>query len=57
MIFDRHANLKYRYGNRTFWARGYYVSTVGRDEETIRQYIQQQEKEDQRLETLALFKE
>ena len=40
-----------------FWARGYYVSTVGRDEETIRQYIQQQEKEDQRLEALTLFKE
>jgi putative transposase len=40
-----------------FWARGYYVSTVGRDEETIRNYIQQQEKEDQRLEQLTLFKE
>lgn len=40
-----------------FWARGYFVSTVGRDEETIRQYIQQQEKEDQRLEQLTLFKE
>lgn len=40
-----------------FWARGYYVSTVGRDEELIRRYIQQQEKEDQRLERLTLFKE
>jgi len=40
-----------------FWARGYFVSTVGRDEETIRQYIQQQEKEDRRLEQLTLFKE
>lgn len=40
-----------------FWARGYFVSTVGRDEETIRQYIQRQGKEDQRLEQLSLFKE
>lgn len=36
MIFDRHANLKYKYGNRTFWARGYYVDTVGRNKEKIR---------------------
>jgi len=40
-----------------FWARGYFVSTVGRDEETIRQYIQRQDKEDQQLEQLSLFKE
>ena len=40
-----------------FWARGYFVSTVGRDEETIRQYIQKRDKEDQRLEQLSLFKE
>lgn len=40
-----------------FWARGYFVSTVGRDEETIRQYIQKQDKEDQRLEQLSLFKD
>ena len=45
------------YTGQSFWARGYYVSTVGRDEETIRKYIQQQEKEDQRLEQLELFKE
>jgi len=45
------------YTGQRFWARGYYVSTVGRDEEKIRNYIQQQEKEDQRLEQLELFKE
>ena len=42
---------------QSFWARGYYVPTVGRDEETIKKYIQQQEKEDQRLEQMSLFKE
>ena len=36
MIFDRHANLKYKYGNRHFWARGYYVDTVGRNKEAIK---------------------
>ena len=47
MIFDRHANLKYKYGNRHFWARGYYVTTVGNvNEETIRQYIKEQEEND-----------
>ena len=46
MIFDKHANLKYRFGNRKFWAEGYYVSTVGLNEATIRKYIQQQEKQD-----------
>ena len=47
MIFDRHANLKYKYGNRHFWARGYYVSTVGNvNEETVRKYIQEQEEND-----------
>ena len=42
MIFDKHANLKYKYGNRQFWAEGYYVSTVGLNEATIRKYIQEQ---------------
>ena len=46
MIFDKHAKLKYRFGNRKFWAEGYYVSTVGLNEATIRKYIQQQEKQD-----------
>ena len=46
MIFDRHANLKYRYGNRKFWCTGYYVSTVGRNEKQIKEYIQNQLQED-----------
>ena len=46
MIFDRHANLKYKFGNRHFWAEGYYVSTVGLNEATIKKYIQEQEKQD-----------
>ena len=39
MIFDRHANLKYKYGNRHFWCRGYYVDTVGKNEKKIAEYI------------------
>jgi len=46
MIFDKHANLKYKFGNRHFWAEGYYVSTVGLNEATIKKYIQEQEKQD-----------
>ena len=46
MIFDKHADLKYKYGNRHFWAKGYYVSTVGLNKATIRKYIQEQETED-----------
>ena len=46
MIFDKHANLKYKFGNRKFWAEGYYVSTVGLNEATIKKYIQQLEKHD-----------
>ena len=46
MIFDRHANLKYKYGNRHFWCRGYYVSTVGRNKKAIQEYIQNQLQED-----------
>ena len=46
MIFDRHGNLKYKFGNRHFWAEGYYVSTVGMNEATIKKYIQEQEKQD-----------
>lgn len=48
---------KQNFTGQSFWARGYYVSTVGRDEETIKRYIQQQDKEDQRLDQLSLFKE
>ena len=42
MIFDRHANLKYKYGRRNFWARGYFVDTVGRNEKAIKEYIKNQ---------------
>ena len=46
MIFEYRANLKYKFGNRHFWADGYYVSTVGLNEETIKKYIRDQEKDD-----------
>ena len=46
MIFDRHANMKYRYGNRHFWCRGYYVDTVGRNKKAIAEYIRNQLQED-----------
>ena len=46
MIFENHANLKYKYGQRTFWSRGYYVSTVGLNKNTIKKYIREQEDED-----------
>jgi putative transposase len=54
MIFERHANLKYRYGNRHFWCEGYYVSTVGLNEETIRKYIEEQEQRDQAMDRLSV---
>ena len=54
MIFDRHANLKYKYGNRHFWARGYYVDTVGRNKEAIKKYIQNQLKEDLEYDQMSL---
>ena len=56
MIFDRHANLKYKYGNRHFWCRGYYVNTAGADTRAITAYIQNQLTADQMLEQLT-FKE
>ena len=46
MIFEKFANLKYKYGNRHFWCRGYYVSTVGRNRQTIEAYIRNQLQED-----------
>ena len=46
MIFDRHANLKYKYGSRHFWCRGYYVDTVGRNKRVIEEYIKNQLEED-----------
>lgn len=54
MIFDKHANLKYRFGNRHFGAEGYYVSTVGLNEATIKKYIQDQEKHDIALDKLSV---
>ena len=56
MIFDKHANLKYKYGNRHFWCRGYYVDTVGRYEGSIKEYIRNQLQEDIAQDTLN-FKE
>lgn len=56
MIFDRHANLKYKYGNRHFWCRGYYVDTVGRNKERIAEYIRHQLDEDIMADQLS-FKE
>ena len=54
MIFDRFANLKYRYGNRHFWCRGYYVDTVGRNKNAIAKYIQKQLQEDQIAEQISI---
>ena len=53
MIFDMHSNLKYKYGNRKFWAEGYYVSTVGLNESTIRKYIREQESHDIAIDKLT----
>jgi putative transposase len=53
MIFERHANLKYKYGNRNFWAKGFFVSTVGLDTEKVKQYIRDQEKEDMMQDSLS----
>ena len=52
MMFEKHANLKYKFGNRHFWAEGYYVSTVGLNTATIQKYIREQEKEDQIMDKL-----
>ena len=54
MIFDRHANLKYKYGNRHFWARGYFVDTVGRNKKAIKAYIQNQLQEDQIADQISI---
>ena len=54
MLFDKHANLKYKFGNRHFCAEGYYVSTVGLNESTIKKYIQEQEKADIALDKLSV---
>ena len=54
MMFDKHANLKYKYGNRHFWAEGYYVSTVELNEETIKKYIKEQDKKDITMDKLSV---
>ena len=54
MIFDRHANLKYKYGNRHFWAEGYYVSTVGLNDQTVAKYIREQEQHDIAMDKLSV---
>jgi putative transposase len=53
MIFDRHSNLKYKFGNRHFWAEGYYVSTVGFNEATVAKYIREQDKHDQMMDKIS----
>ena len=55
IIFDRHANLKYRYGNRHFWCRGYYVDTVGKNKKRIEEYIRNQLQEDIACDQMSLF--
>ena len=54
MIFDRYANLKYKYGKRNFWARGYYVDTVGKNEKVIAEYIKNQLEEDYMKDQISL---
>ena len=54
MIFERHANLKYKYGNRHFWCRGYYVDTVGKNTKKIQEYIANQLKEDREMDQMTL---
>ena len=54
MIFDRHANLKYKYGNRHFWCRGYYVDTVEKYENAIKKYIRNQLHDDITVDQLSL---
>ncbi len=53
IIHEKHANLKYNYGNRSFWARGYYVSTVGLNQKTIQKYIREQESEDRLSDSIS----
>lgn len=53
MIFERHSNLKYKFGNRHFWSTGYYVSTVGLNEATIAKYIREQDKHDQMIDKVT----
>lgn len=54
MIFDRHANLKYKYGSRHFWAKGYFVDTVGKNEKVIKEYIENQLQEDKLYDQMSM---
>ena len=54
MIFERFANLKYKYGNRNFWCRGYFVDTVGKNEKMIQEYIRNQLEEDLASDQISL---
>ena len=53
MIFERFANSKYKFGNKVFWTKGYYVSTVGLDTKKVQEYIRDQEKEDLMTDTMS----
>ena len=54
MIFEKYANMKYKYGNRHFWCRGYYVDTVGRNKKVIAEYIRNQLQEDVSSDQMSL---
>ena len=54
MIFNRHANLKYKYGSRHFWCRGYYVDTVGKNKRVIEEYIRNQLIEDEMMDQITM---
>ena len=54
IIFERHANLKYKYGNRVFWCRGYYVTTVGNNKVAVQKYVENQLKEDMMSDQISL---
>ena len=54
MMFERHANLTYKFGHRKFWAEGYYVSTIGLNEATVRKYVREQEMHDQAIDKLSV---
>ena len=55
MIFDRHANLKYKYGNRHFWCRGYYVDTVGKNAKKIEEYVRNQMQQDLEYDQISMY--
>ena len=56
MVFEKYTNMKYKYGNRHFWCRGYYVDTVGRKKKAIAEYIRNQLQEDISYEQISLVK-